>query len=81
MAGLCSLNCFTVWNTSTTASAFSLSIRILTAQNTPVRPTPALLRDHIMGENQTRIGEGKGVEEISGAGEGRQNTVKKHSCR
>ena len=42
IAGLCSLRALTVWKTSTTPSAFSLSRRTLTAINVPVRPVPPL---------------------------------------
>ena len=42
--GLCSLRALAVWNTSTTPSVFSRSMRILMAMKVPVRPYPPLER-------------------------------------
>ena len=58
MAGLSTLSCFTVWKTSTTPSLFNCPIKILRAQNTPVRPTPALkceVEDEVEEENKLRV--------------------------
>lgn len=46
MWGLCSLRLFTVWKTSRIPSAFTLSRTVLSAQKVPVRPAPALGKQH-----------------------------------
>ena len=40
--GLCILTALVAWNTSTIVSALNCSIALLTAQNTPERPTVSL---------------------------------------
>lgn len=51
IAGRCVRRVFTVWNMSTTPSYRMRSRTMLRVMNTPVRPTPALLREWLCQES------------------------------